>query len=466
MRVRALSALSSRGVAAGLITGVALAGVACTAAPPTVAPISGFTWPAGSGVTFTDAQAAGSSARLTWSNATGTGTITAPALEAGLQVRARGDQCDGAPLLTVSVDGVSVGTASVSATSWTTYTFARSFAAGQHTVALGFPNDYSTSSCDRNLRLDTAQFTTTVPAPAPAPAPVPVPTGNPLAGAPFYVNPQSNAASTAASLRTNDPGGAALFDKIAGQQEAEWFGDWVPTSSIGSTVAARTSAAGSSLPLYVIYAIPQRDCGGYSSGGLSGPADYHTWVSNFAAGLGTHRATVILEPDALPQLDCLSATNQATRLSMLRDAVTVLGTHPAATVYLDAGNSGWQPAQTMADRLRSAGVAATRGFSLNVSNFDPTSSEQAYGDSISSALSGAHFVVDTSRNGLGPATTWCNPSGEALGTRPTTASGDTHADALLWIKDPGDSDGTCNGGPAAGTWWPDYARGLASRAAW
>jgi endoglucanase len=33
-------------------------------------------------------------------------------------------------------------------------------------------------------------------------------------------------------------------------------------------------------------------------------------------------------------------------------------------------------------------------------------------------------------------------------------------------RPPGFSDGTCNGGPAAGTWWPDYALGLAERAAW
>jgi endoglucanase len=39
-------------------------------------------------------------------------------------------------------------------------------------------------------------------------------------------------------------------------------------------------------------------------------------------------------------------------------------------------------------------------------------------------------------------------------------------DGLLWIKAPGESDGSCNGGPSAGTWWPEYALGLAERAAW
>jgi cellulase/cellobiase CelA1 len=35
-----------------------------------------------------------------------------------------------------------------------------------------------------------------------------------------------------------------------------------------------------------------------------------------------------------------------------------------------------------------------------------------------------------------------------------------------WIKTPGRSDGTCDGGPPAGTWWPSYALALAQRAAY
>ena len=50
--------------------------------------------------------------------------------------------------------------------------------------------------------------------------------------------------------------------------------------------------------------------------------------------------------------------------------------------------------------------------------------------------------------------------------RPTASTGDPNADAFLWIKHPGESDGACNGGPVAGTWWADYALGLAQRAAY
>ncbi len=59
---------------------------------------------------------------------------------------------------------------------------------------------------------------------------------------------------------------------------------------------------------------------------------------------------------------------------------------------------------------------------------------------------------------------WCNPPGRALGATPRTSlTADPSVDAYLWIKRPGESDGPCDGGPSAGTFWADYALGLAQR---
>jgi endoglucanase len=69
-------------------------------------------------------------------------------------------------------------------------------------------------------------------------------------------------------------------------------------------------------------------------------------------------------------------------------------------------------------------------------------------------------------NGLRPNGEWCEPSGRALGDRATASTGDPLADAYFWIKRPGESDGTCNGGPVAGQWWAGYALGLAQRTAY
>jgi endoglucanase len=229
-----------------------------------------------------------------------------------------------------------------------------------------------------------------------------------------------------------------------------------------------TIAAAGAVPVLVAYNIPNRDCsGGYSAGGATDGAAYRDWIRRFALGIGARRAVVILEPDALAQLgQCGDPAQQQARLDMLWDAVQVLKGNAATSVYVDAGHSNWLSADVAAARLDAAGVAQADGFSLNVSNFNPTANEVAYGKAVASRIGGKHFVVDTSRNGLGPSTTWCNPSGEALGARPTASTGDASVDAFLWVKRPGESDGTCNGGPNAGTFWTDYALGLAQRAAY
>ena len=292
---------------------------------------------------------------------------------------------------------------------------------------------------------------------------------NPFAGARFYVNPDSNAARTAAAWRARGrTGDARALTKLAQQPQAVWFGDW-NGSDASSDVrdAVGTTRAAGALPVLVAYDIPGRDCGGYSTGGARSPGAYRAWINGLARGIGSGHAVVVLEPDAIPELDCMTAGDQRTTLSLLSYAVRKLGSNSGTAVYLDAGNRGWQPPAVIAGRLRRAGVAAARGFSLNVSNFDWTASEESYGNRISSLIGGKHFVVDTSRNGRGPAAAaaWCNPPGRGLGRPATTATGDPLADALFWIKAPGESDGPCNGGPAAGVWWPKYALGLARRAA-
>jgi endoglucanase len=283
---------------------------------------------------------------------------------------------------------------------------------------------------------------------------------NPFAGRKLYVDPNSAAAKQAAAWRTTRPADAAEIDEIATAPQAQWFGDWNP--DVAQAVNAHVSAAAAvgRWTLLVAYNIPQRDCGGYSGGGT---AEYRAWIREFARGIGSRPAAVVLEPDALAGLDCLSATDQQTRLSLLRDAVAVLRAKPGVEVYLDGGHSAWHPVATTVSRLRAADVARATGFALNVSNFQLTANEVAYGRAVAGQLGGKHFVIDTGRNGLGPNGEWCNPLGRALGPRPTTATGNALVDAFLWIKQPGLSDGPCNGGPAAGAWWADYALGLAKR---
>ncbi|HEY6089922.1 MAG TPA: glycoside hydrolase family 6 protein [Gemmatimonadaceae bacterium] len=299
--------------------------------------------------------------------------------------------------------------------------------------------------------------------PAPA-APVPV-TGNPIFGASFWVNPASSAKITADSWRASRPSDAAQMDKIAAHPQAQWFNGWSTDIQRDVSAAVGAVTAANALPVLVAYNIPQRDCGKLSAGGTT-VEGYQIWISDFASGLAGRKAVIILEPDALSNMNCLSAEDQTTRVNLLQYAVQVLRAH-GGIVYLDGGNSAWRSASDQAARLVRANVAAADGFALNVSSFQYTANSIAYGKSISAIIGGKHFIIDTSRNGLGPSpdNAWCNPDGRALGSASTTDTADPVVDAYLWVKTPGESDGSCGAAPAAGQWWADYALGLAQRSA-
>ncbi len=291
---------------------------------------------------------------------------------------------------------------------------------------------------------------------------------NPFAGTVPWVDPYSDAAQAAAA--ETDPWRKAMLEKVAAGGSAAWIGDWTPSPR--QTVAQRVTqvTAAGAVPVLVAYNIPQRDCGLYSAGGAHSAEAYKAWIDEVAAGIGSRKAAVVLEPDALASIDCLDATDQARRYQLLSYAVTAFNRYPAIATYLDAGNANWQPASVMADRLKKANIVGARGFALNVSNFGWTTDNIAYGRSLSSRIGWKKMVIDTSRNGLGPATGyehWCNPPERALGAKPLTPVSDDLVDALLWIKVPGQSDGQCSRDePPAGTFWPDYAIGLGARAGW
>jgi endoglucanase len=296
-------------------------------------------------------------------------------------------------------------------------------------------------------------------------------TARAVAGSEFWVDPGSPAARQVelwrAQGRTED---AELLRRIADRPVAHWpSGETDPGPQVAAVTEA-ASAAGQTAVL-VAYNIPHRDCGQYSQGGAADAAAYEAWIDSFAAAIGDAEAIVILEPDAVPHTadGCTAPMHVAERYRLLSGAVERLSRQPGTRIYLDAGNPSWidDPGR-VADALRRSGIGQADGFALNVANFQTLEDSAAYGHELSELLDGAHFVIDTSRNGLGPyeggGEPWCNPPGRALGTPPTSATGDPLIDAYLWIKRPGESDGECRGGPAAGEWWPEYALGLARRA--
>lgn len=365
------------------------------------------------------------------------------------------------------------------------------------------------------------------------------------------------------------------------------------------------------VPIFVAYNIPGRDCSQYSAGGAPTDAAYDAWIDAIGGALGSAKAVVLEEPDALADLPgyCGAAYAAAfpgitntTRVDDVHYAVSTLEADPNISLYLDGGNSAWQNVGGMAETLTAADVQQSQGFFLNVSNYQYDTNSDYYGTWVSaciayatvneaqtpadalaavatfsgtsvptgafagpaypptsppggcatqywnggapgtniatlagaytgvalspygvwsetsatadlntsgidasyaSALAGTvpttHFVVDTSRNGLGPDSmasyaaapydqpasvtsglasgNWCNPPSAGLGLKPTANTGvslsslDSYLpgsppllDAYLWVKTPGQSDGQCDAAGGVRSW--DDAADTPSIAGW
>ena len=116
---------------------------------------------------------------------------------------------------------------------------------------------------------------------------------------------------------------------------------------------------------------------------------------------------------------------------------SVFKRNPNAAVYIDGGDNNRNTVAEIVPILQAANIAQANGFFLNSTVFQYTSTEVAYGNAVGNALGGKHFVVDTSRNGLGPGQeSWCNARDRALGTRrprrpvrrwPTPSSGSSRS---------------------------------------
>ncbi|MHC3000066.1 glycoside hydrolase family 6 protein [Microbacterium sp. HJ5] len=246
-----------------------------------------------------------------------------------------------------------------------------------------------------------------------------------------------------------------------------------------------------------------------------------------------------------------AGTAASDRYAQLNHAVDALGALASTSVYLDGTGASWLNVGEITDRLLKGGVQRADGFFLNASNYQFTTNSTWFGTWISSCIAyvtevnpgdfgscgnqywnggpatdwqgtamspygewtpgnadlalnvdgvqsryasilggvepATSFVIDTSRNGLGPwdypegvyaaHEDWCNPPDRGLGLRPTTETGVPLVDAYLWIKVPRESDGKCFRGtagpldpergiedPAAGQWFAEQARELVALA--
>ncbi len=281
----------------------------------------------------------------------------------------------------------------------------------------------------------------------------------------FYVDPQTNAARWVAA-NPNDGRTPVIRDRIANTPQARWF-TTTNTGTVRGEVAGFVGAAAAAgkIPIMVVYNIPNRDCGGASSGGAPSHAAYRAWVDEVAAGLAGRPAYIVLEPDVLPLMsNCQDANQQAeTRSSMAYAGKKLKSGSAQARVYFDIGHSAWLSPGEAAARLRGADIVnSADGISTNVSNYRATGDEVRFAKAVLDNIGDGRLraVIDTSRNGNGPAgSEWCDPPGRRIGTPSTTETGDARIDAFLWVKLPGEADGCI---ATAGQFVPQRAYELAT----
>lgn len=350
------------------------------------------------------------------------------------------------------------------------------------------PSSYSSTSTASDPRMDplvadvpTENFienplphpTTPEPKPtAPTPTPEPVSDGDEisearcaqlLAANPFYADPVRQSVRSEKELMKNGrTDEAALLRNVTCYPVAVWLSGR-PYTETTATIKRTTSEAAQSgkIVVFAVYNVPDHHSATWHSALPNG--DYGAWIEVVAEAIGPSRAWLILEPDALPMSMSLSELDRTKRISEIKAAVELLRTKaPNTRVYLDIGHSHWLTPDEAATLLDRAGIETAHGFSLNVSNYQATEVVKNYGKQISNKVAGKSFIIDTARNGNGaaPDNEWCNAKGRALGITSQMEESDPQVDAYLWIKPPGESDGTCNGGPTPGVFWLEYALDL------
>jgi len=121
----------------------------------------------GDGATYSDTNASGGKAVKLIASGSISAT-TATDADRSLVITANGNQCDGAPVMQVAVDGKTVATQLVAATDWTQYNYTLPLDKGSHTIKISYTNPhkktftllwiFTWTVCTRSLRVDSASY--------------------------------------------------------------------------------------------------------------------------------------------------------------------------------------------------------------------------------------------------------------------------------------------------------------------
>ncbi|KAF9007904.1 cellobiohydrolase II-I [Cyathus striatus] len=351
---------------------------------------------------------------------------------------------------------------------------------------------------------------------------------NPFDGYTIYLTPYYASEITAAASNITDATLKANALKIADIPTFTWFDAVAKVPTLGEYLAdasAKGKASGTKyLVQIVVYDLPDRDCAALASNGEfsiadNGVANYKNYIDQLVAQITKYpdvRVVAVIEPDSLANLvtnlnvqKCANAQDAYEQcVTYAMQQLNSIGVY----MYLDAGHAGWlgwpanltPAAQLFANLYKGAGSPQfVRGLATDVANYNalsasspdpitqgnPNYDEIHYINALAPALTSlgfpAHFIVDQGRSGVQNIRQqwgdWCNVKGAGFGTRPTTNTGSSLIDSIVWVKPGGECDGTSNTSsprydahcgqsdaaqpaPEAGTWFQSYFETLVANA--
>ncbi|KAF2638889.1 cellobiohydrolase-like protein II precursor [Massarina eburnea CBS 473.64] len=310
-----------------------------------------------------------------------------------------------------------------------------------------------------------------------------------LSGNPFtrsvFANKEYSKEVVAAAASMTDSALAAKASKVA--QVGTFL--WIDTRARISVIEDNLKDVPcDQLAAFVIYDLPGRDCAAKASNGELAAGDLATYKTEYIDPIvaifkkyPNTAIALIIEPDSLPNL-VTNADKQACKDSAAgyRDGVAYALKQlnlPNIIMYIDAGHGGWlgwndnlKPgAAELAKAYKAAGSPKQlRGISTNVAGwnqwdlspgefskatdaqYNKCQNEKLYVETFGPLLKDAGMpgqaIIDTGRNGVSGLRKewgdWCNVKGAGFGQRPSSTTGSSYADAFVWVKPGGESDGT------------------------
>ncbi len=231
-------------------------------------------------------------------------------------------------------------------------------------------------------------------------------TGNPLAGLPWgnYTGSLDEVFPAYAAAQGQQ---RELLGRIALSPRMRWFGPWYSDTEVQSIasdyIANVTGGRPEVLAQVAIFRlVPWEYASCRRLPSSAEQSSFKRWIDAFAAGIGSARVALVLQPD-LPFALCVPHRSRLP-LQLVTYAAQRFSALPRTTVYIDAGAADWPTVAQAVQLLREAGVRYARGFALGATHYDSTEREIRFGEKVARALgaahiAGRHFVINTAQNG-------------------------------------------------------------------